>query len=159
MTEDVPRQRLTLDERTRMFRVKSMVGAPGTSRRRLIVRLFIADDNIPFRTRLASILADMDGIIVVGVAGDVPEAIEEIERLKPDSIILDIQMPGGSGLDVLRVAKSANPAPTVIMLTVGPKSEYETTSYLVGADYFFEKSSDLRNMARLLKNSARRAMA
>jgi two-component system, NarL family, nitrate/nitrite response regulator NarL len=142
-----------------MFEVKSFVGAPGTSRRRLIVRLFIADDNIPFRTRLASIFADVDGISVVGVAGDVPGAIEEIKRLKPDTIILDIHMPGGNGLDVLQVAKAFSPAPTVIMLTVGPRNEYETASYLIGADYFFEKSSDLKNMARLLKSFARKSLA
>lgn len=123
------------------------------------MRLFIADDNIPFRTRLASIFSEVDGIKVVGVAGDVPKAIEEIKRLRPDTIILDIHMPGGNGLDVLQVAKSFSPAPTVIMLTVGPKSQYETASYMIGADYFFEKSSDLRNMARLLKDFARKPVA
>ena len=123
------------------------------------MRLFIADDHIPFRTRLASIFSDVDGIKVVGVAGDVPGAIEGIRKLKPDTIILDIHMPGGNGLDVLQVAKSATPAPTVIMLTVGPRNEYEAASYLIGADYFFEKSSDLRNMARLIKNFARKSLA
>ena len=123
------------------------------------MRLFIADDNIPFRTRLASIFSGVDGIKVVGVAGDVPEAIEGVKRLRPDTIILDIHMPGGNGLDVLQVAKSSSPAPTVIMLTVGPRSQYETTSYMIGADYFFEKSSDLKNMARLLKNFAKKSIA
>ncbi len=120
------------------------------------MRLFIADDNIPFRTRLASIFSAMEGIKVVGEAGDVPGAIDQISRLRPDTIILDIHMPGGSGLDVLQVAKSFKPAPIVIMLTVGPRSEYETASYLSGADYFFEKSSDLKNMARLVKAYAKR---
>jgi two-component system nitrate/nitrite response regulator NarL len=142
-----------------MFEVKSMVGAPGTSRRRSIVRLFIADDNIRFRNRLASMFSNVDGLRVVGVAGDVPGAIDGIRQVMPDTIILDIHMPGGSGLDVLQVAKSFTPAPMVIMLTVGPRSEYETRSYLTGADYFFEKSSDLMNMARLLKSVARKPVA
>jgi two-component system response regulator DevR len=141
-----------------MLKVK-LVGEPGTSRRRSIVRLFIADDNIPFRTRLASMFSSMDGICVVGESGDVPGAIEGIKRLEPDTIILDIHMPGGNGLDVLQVAKAFNPAPLVIMLTVGPKSEYETVSYLMGADYFFEKSSDLRTMTKLLERSARKSTA
>ena len=123
------------------------------------MRLFIADDNVPFRTRLASIFSEMDGISVVGEAGDVPGAIEGIKRAKPDTIILDIHMPGGNGLDVLQVAKSSRPTPIVIMLTVGPRSEYETASYMTGADYFFEKSSDLQNMARMLKGFARKSMA
>jgi DNA-binding NarL/FixJ family response regulator len=122
------------------------------------VRLFIADDNIPFRTRLASIFEETDGVMVVGVAGDVSGAIEGIKRLKPDTVILDIHMPGGSGLDVLRFAKSCSRPPLVIMLTVGPKSEYKALSYLAGADYFFEKSSDLKKMERLLQSIASKSV-
>jgi DNA-binding NarL/FixJ family response regulator len=123
------------------------------------MRLFIADDNVPFRTRLASILSGIKGIDIVGEAGDVPGAIEAIRRTKPDTVILDIHMPGGNGLDVLNVIKSSRSSPRVIMLTVGPRSEYETMSFLTGADYFFEKSSDLRRMARLLKSFARESNA
>jgi DNA-binding NarL/FixJ family response regulator len=121
------------------------------------MRLFIADDNVLFRTLLASVFSEMEGINVVGDAGDVPGAVEGITRLQPDAVILDIHMPGGSGLDVLRVAKSFSPSPTVIMLTVGPRSEYETASYLTGADYFFEKSSDLKKMAQVVKKIARKS--
>ncbi len=123
------------------------------------MRLFIADDNNQFRTRLASILSTIGGIEIVGEAADVPGAIEAIHRTRPDTVILDIHMPGGNGLDVLTAIKSSRPSPMVIMLTVGPRSEYETSSYLTGADYFFEKSSDLRNMARMLRTLAKRPAA
>jgi DNA-binding NarL/FixJ family response regulator len=123
------------------------------------MRLFIADDNVPFRTRLASVLASIGGIEVVGQAGDVPGAIEAIERAKPDTVILDIHMPGGNGLDVLQAVKASRRATRVIMLTVGPRSEYQTMSYLTGADYFFEKSSDLRRMAKMLRNFAKEELA
>jgi DNA-binding NarL/FixJ family response regulator len=123
------------------------------------MRLFIADDNVPFRTRLASVLACVAGIEVVGQSGDVPGTIEAIERTDPDTVILDIHMPGGSGLDVLHAIKASRRSRRVIMLTVGPKSEYETTSYLTGADYFFEKSSDLRKMAKMLRTMARKELA
>ncbi len=119
------------------------------------MKLFIADDNVPFRTRLTSILAGIDGIEIVGVAGDVPGAIDAIKRTKPDTVILDIYMPGGDGLDVLHEIKSARPSPVVIMLTVGPRNSYETMSYLTGADYFFEKTSELWKMGRMLKAIAR----
>jgi DNA-binding NarL/FixJ family response regulator len=119
------------------------------------MRLFIADDNIPFRTRLASIISNIEGIDVVGVAGDVPETIKAIKQTQLDTIILDFHMPGGNGFDVLRAVKSSRPSPTVIMLTVGPRSEYQALSFLYGADYFFEKSSDLRKMMQLLENSVK----
>ena len=119
------------------------------------MRLFIADDNSAFRERLAAILSDVDGLELVGQAADVPEAIEAIERTKPDTVILDIHMPGGSGLDVLQAAKSFTPAPLIMMLSVGPASEYKEKCLNMGADYFFEKSSDLRKMAHLLKELAK----
>jgi DNA-binding NarL/FixJ family response regulator len=119
------------------------------------MKLFIADDNVPFRTRLASVLGGIDGIEIVGQTGDVPGTMEAIKRTKPDAVILDINMPGGSGLDVAQALKRSRHAPTIIMLTVGPRSEYETLSYLLGADYFFQKSSDLRRLAKMLTQFAR----
>jgi DNA-binding NarL/FixJ family response regulator len=119
------------------------------------MRILIADDNVPFRTRLASLLAGIGGIEVVGQAEDVPGAIETFERTKPDTVILDIHMPGGNGLDVAQAVKASSRKTRVIMLTVGPRSEYQTISYLSGADYFFEKSSDLRKMAKMLSSIAK----
>jgi hypothetical protein len=55
----------------------------------------------------------------------------------------------------LKDIKSSWPSPVVILLTVGPRSEYQTLSYLAGADYFFEKSSDLRKMLRLVQRIAK----
>lgn len=123
------------------------------------MRILIADDNTPFRTRLASFLAGIVGIEVVGQADDVPGVIEAIGQTKPDAVILDIHMPGGSGFDVAQAVKASRNAPMVIMLTVGSRRECETMSYLAGADYFFEKSSDLRNMAKMLRTIAKRGLA
>ncbi len=118
------------------------------------MRLFIADDNVEFRKRLAAILAGIRGLDVIGMSGDVQGAIEAIRRLRPDTAILDIRMPGGSGLDVLAAVKQAKPAPIVIMLTVGSRSEYQAKCCAAGADYFFEKSSDLRKMILMLTRLA-----
>jgi DNA-binding NarL/FixJ family response regulator len=120
------------------------------------MKILIADDNVQFRTRLASILAGIEGIEIIGQAADVPGTMKAIQQKRPDTVILDIQMPGGSGLDVLAVAKSLKPAPVVMMLTVGSRSEYQVKSFLLGADYFFEKSSDLRKMALMLKRMAKK---
>ena len=120
------------------------------------MKILIADDNVQFRTRLASILGGIEGIEIVGETGDVPETLEAIQRTRPETIILDIHMPGGNGFDVLGVTKATKPSPMVIMLTVGPRSEYQTRSYLLGADYFFEKSSELRKMAMMLKHMAKK---
>ena len=119
------------------------------------MKLFIADDNVAFRTHLASHLLNTEGIELVGEAGDVPESIAAITKTKPDVVILDLHMPGGHGFHVVQTVKTFHPSPIVIILTVGPRSEYQTLSYLAGADYFFEKSSDLRKMTRLMERIAK----
>jgi DNA-binding NarL/FixJ family response regulator len=120
------------------------------------MRLVIADDNVPYRTRLASVLGEIAGIEIVGQTGDVQGTIEAVKRSKPDTVILDIHMPGGSGLDIAQALKRSGHAPTIIMLTVGPRSEYETRSYMLGADYFFQKSSDLKRLTKMLTHAARK---
>ncbi len=120
--------------------------------------LLIADDNTAFRKRLASIISNIDGIDVVGTAANASETVKAVQKIRPDVIVLDLHMPGGSGFDVLYDIKSSRPSPIVIMLTVGPRKEYESLSYLAGADYFFEKSSDLMKMMRMLENSVKEPM-
>ncbi len=115
--------------------------------------LFIVDDNVPFRKSLATILTNIEGIEIAGMAGEVTDATRMIRKLKPDTVILDLHILGGNGLDVLKEIKTLKPKPTVIILTVGPKNEYQNTSYMAGADYFFEKSSDVEKMIELLEDS------
>ncbi len=115
--------------------------------------LFIADDNVAFRTRLSSILSNIEGINIVGMAGNAHNTAKAIKRLQPDMVILDLHMIGGSGFDVLRTIKALRPNPAIIMLTIGSKSEYKALSYLDGVDYFLEKSKDMKEMIELLENS------
>jgi DNA-binding NarL/FixJ family response regulator len=121
--------------------------------------LFIADDNRKFRQRLASVVSALESVDVVGQAGTVRNAVSAVARTQPDVLILDIQMPGGSGLDVLRKVKALNSSPVVIMLTVCSAREYKEKCKAFGADYFFEKSGDLAKMLTLLEKMAREERA
>jgi DNA-binding NarL/FixJ family response regulator len=112
--------------------------------------LFIAETNDRIRQRLASIAAGVEGITVVGEAGDVKDAVGGINRAKPDSVIVALPMSGGSALEVLSAAKSSNPASTAIMLSVGPCSECEHKCFALGADYFFEKSGEMKKIVTTL---------
>ncbi len=121
--------------------------------------LFIADDNVKFRKQLAELLGSFPGIEVVGGAGDVPRAIEGIRKLKPDAAILDLHMPGGNGLDVLSAVRRMPSPPLVVVLTVATRGEYGARCAAAGADYFFEKSSELQKMTALLRKLAARSAA
>ena len=117
------------------------------------MRVLIADDSQVVRERLISMLSDFHEIEVIGEAKDSSEAIEAICRLKPDVVILDIRMPGGSGIDVLRAIKKDHQAmPKVIMLTNFPYSQYRKKCMDAGADFFFDKSREFENVAQVLRH-------
>ena len=66
-----------------------------------MTRILLADDHPMIRTALEVLLRDTE-FEIVGIAGTGEAALREIDRLRPDILLLDLQMPGGSGMDVLR---------------------------------------------------------
>jgi DNA-binding NarL/FixJ family response regulator len=121
---------------------------PRSSRK---IKLFIADDSLIVRERLAMMLDELVGIEIVGQAQDVAEAINAIGTLKPDVVILDIRMPGGSGLDVLQHIKQDEPAPMVIILTNYPYPGYRQKCLQAGADFFLDKSTEFDQIPELFE--------
>lgn len=114
------------------------------------LRVFIADDSLPVRERLVGMLEGLPGIEVVGEAGDTPEAIALIKKHKPDVAILDIRMPGRSGIEVLEIVKMSNPDLKVIVLTNYPEPQYKKRCMELGADHFIDKSNDFIKIPELL---------
>lgn len=114
------------------------------------MRILIADDSIVVRERLIGLLSDIQGLEVIGQAGDAAEARGLAERLKPDVAILDLRMPNGSGADVLQYIKRLDPAPKVIMLTNYPHPENRKKCIDRGADYFFDKSTEFKKVVSVL---------
>lgn len=91
-----------------------MTGAPPC-------RILLADDHPMIRTALEALLRDTE-YAIVGTAGTGEAALRELDRLNPDILLLDLQMPGGSGMDVLRriragKARKTSRAVQVILLT------------------------------------------
>lgn len=80
-----------------------------------MIRTLLIDDEQPARERLKQLLSAHSDVEVVGEAGDGIEAAERIAELSPDLVLLDIQMPGASGLDV--AASLGKPRPSVIFCT------------------------------------------
>ena len=119
------------------------------------MRILIADDSAIIRERLVNLLAEVQGVEVVGQAGDAAEARRMAVRLKPDVAILDLRMPMGSGADVLRDIKQRDPAPLVIMLTNYPHPENRKKCIDLGADYFFDKSTEFKNVVSVLSERLR----
>ena len=122
-----------------------------------MLRVVIADDSDLVRDRLDLLIGDVEGIEVVGHAADAPEALEVAQRLRSDVVILDISMPGGNGIDVLKTLKESEAAPVVIMLTACPFRQYRERSLEAGADYFFDKAIDFNRIPEVLRELRARA--
>ena len=115
------------------------------------MRVFIADDSRVVVERLADLLAEVPEAQLVGQAGDVSEAVLGIERAKPDALILDLQMPGGSGLDVLHAIRTEYPHLYVVICTNYPYSQYREECLAAGANFFLDKSTEFEKLPSILR--------
>jgi DNA-binding NarL/FixJ family response regulator len=99
---------------------------------------------------LSEIISDMSGVSLLGEAGSVGEAIQGIRKLQPNVVVLDIRMPGGSGIDVLGEVKKYDRPPVVIMITNYQDPMYRDRCMQAGADFFFDKSTEFGKVQETL---------
>jgi DNA-binding NarL/FixJ family response regulator len=118
--------------------------------------VFIVDDSQALRERLVSMFAEIEGVEVLGQARNVAEALEGVRALRPGVVILDIQMPGGSGIDVLREIKQAADPPVVLMLTNHAFPQYRRKCMELGADYFLDKTRDFHRLPEIFRQLSER---
>jgi DNA-binding NarL/FixJ family response regulator len=122
-------------------------------RRRILgaVHVLIVDDSAIVRHRLAELLESVEHVAVVGQAQGATQAIGALRDLRPDLVILDIQMPDGDGVAVLEAAKRLEPVPTVMMLT-NYVDEYQCRRCAAaGADFFLDKSKQFEEIPGILR--------
>lgn len=111
-----------------------------------MIRTVLIDDEQPARERLKQLLSAHPDIEVVGEAGDGIEAAEQIAELTPDLVLLDIQMPGASGLDV--AASLGRPRPALIFCTAF--DQYAVDAFELSAlDYLLKPVNRARLAAAL----------
>ena len=115
------------------------------------MKVFLVDDSVVIRQRLKRMLADLKEVQVTGEAGDADQATQAIKDSKPDVVLLDIHLIGGSGIDVLEKVKREQPAPAVIILTNYPYPQYRQKCLDAGADFFFVKSTEFDKVVPALQ--------
>ena len=112
--------------------------------------LFIVEDSIPVRDRLVRTLEGLEGLDIVGTAEDVTAAIAGLEDNHPDALILDLQLPSGSGLQVLRAVREKLPAMRVIVMTNFAAEPYRKAALAAGAEVFLDKSAEFARVRDIL---------
>ena len=105
-----------------------------------MVKVFIVEDSEVVRENLKTMLSAISGVAVAGHAVDEAGAMERIDALLPDVVILDLHLQPGSGFNVLVNIKKYYAAIKVIVLSNYASESYITRCRQAGADYFFDKS-------------------
>jgi DNA-binding NarL/FixJ family response regulator len=118
------------------------------------MRVVLADDHALVRDGVASLLAAW-GYDVVGQAATGDQAVELAERLEPDVILMDVRMPGSSGLDATRRIAREHPSIAIVMLTVSEDEDDLFEAIKAGARGYLLKNLEARELRTMLEAIAR----
>ena len=114
-------------------------------------QVFIVDDVPSMRERLRELVAELPDVSVVGDAGTPTDAIAGILATRPACVLLDYQLVGGTGVDVLRAVHPQLPGIVFVVLTNHPDPQYRRACMAAGATHFFDKSTEFDRIADVLR--------
>ena len=113
-------------------------------------RVYICDDSPEYRLLLRMVLAD-EGALIVGEGADGHECLERAAATDPSLVLLDLNMPGLSGLEALPKLREALPDTKIVILTTSKAAESEAAAMAAGADAYVSKPIDATSVPRLLR--------
>jgi DNA-binding NarL/FixJ family response regulator len=114
------------------------------------MKVLIVDNHLLFREGLASILGAGTDFDVVGHAGTCREAVEQAAKLQPDVVLMDMQLPDGSGLEALQQIVARRPECQVVMLTSVDSDEFLFEAFRAGARGYALKSMSSAKLVKAL---------
>jgi DNA-binding NarL/FixJ family response regulator len=114
------------------------------------IRVLIVDDHPVFRDGLASLLHPLDGIDVVGRAADGLEAIEQVAAVRPDVVVMDVQMPRLNGIEATRRITTEHPDVGVLVVTMGEDDGTVMSALRAGARGYLRKGAEQDEVVRAI---------
>jgi two-component system invasion response regulator UvrY len=116
-----------------------------------VIRIIVVDDHQLVRTGTRRLLDDIPGIEVIADAGSGEEAVELVQRYKPDVVLMDIQMPGIGGLEATRRCIRAHPEVKILAVTIYEDEPYPSKLLKVGAVGYLTKRADIDEMVLAIR--------
>ncbi len=106
-----------------------------------MIRILIADDHAIVRKGLKQIISETQDMLVADEAGDGQEVLNKVRKNGFDMVLLDISMPGRTGLDILRELKAEKPKMPILVLSMYPEEQYAVRVLRAGASGYLTKES------------------
>jgi len=119
-----------------------------------MIRILIADDHTLVREGLKQILAATSDIVVSGEASNGQDTLKKVRAQDFDLVLLDISLPGISGLDVLKQIKSLKPELPILILSMYPEEQYAVRTLRAGASGYLTKDSASVELIRAIREVA-----
>jgi DNA-binding NarL/FixJ family response regulator len=119
------------------------------------IRVVLADDQLLFREALHSLLAAQPDIEIVGEAGDGEGAVQLVTELRPDVVLMDVQMPTLDGVAATRRIQEIDPGCHIIMLTTFDDDEYVFEGLRAGAIGYLLKDAPAKRLIEAIHSAAR----
>jgi DNA-binding NarL/FixJ family response regulator len=116
-------------------------------------RVLLVDDHDLFRTGLRNLLEEQ-GVQVVGEAGTGGDAIRDVRELAPDVVVMDLNMPGMSGVEATRQISTIAPLTRVVVLTISDQDGDVMDAILAGACGYLLKDSSIEDLMRGISSAA-----
>lgn len=117
----------------------------------LSIRVLLVDDHELVRIGIRRLLSDVPGIQVLGEAGTGEEAIDLVSKLKPNVILMDVNMPGMGGLEATKRIKRLEPDSKILVVTVYGDEPYPSLVLQAGADGYMTKGASVDEMVLAIK--------
>ncbi|MBC3474169.1 response regulator transcription factor GacA [Pseudomonas taiwanensis] len=116
-----------------------------------MIRVLVVDDHDLVRTGITRMLADIDGLQVVGEADSGESALKQVRELKPDVVLMDVKMPGIGGLEATRKLLRSHPDIKVVAVTVCEEDPFPTRLMQAGAAGYLTKGAGLDEMVQAIR--------
>jgi DNA-binding NarL/FixJ family response regulator len=120
------------------------------------LHVLVVDDSAVLREHLADSLRALTGVLSIDEAGDVPGGVQQWQSRRPDLMILDIQLPGQSGLDLLQIVRRTDKEMVIIMFSVHDHPQLRQKCEGLGANAYFHKLKEFDRVVEVCRDLAER---
>jgi len=119
-----------------------------------VIRIVIADDHTIVREGLKQLLLAADGLEIVGEARDGHEAMKAVRELDFDLLLLDMSMPGKSGIELIKQVRAEKPKLRILILSMHEERQYAIRAIRAGASGYLTKESASRQLVEAIRKVA-----